>query len=104
MGFVGAIELVLSVLEFGCSVALRGRRELATYVVVVGVAHLETTVPRRADAAVVVAGDVLEGVAALPLATIPPRVALHGVGRGEVIPGTDQAYGLYRRLGLSCRC
>lgn len=73
--------------------------EAATNIVVVGVAHPQAAV--AAGPAAVVTGDVGKVVAALPLAAVPPRVALHGVRGGEVVPRADEADGPDRGLGLS---
>ncbi len=57
--------------------------------------HLQAAVPLwDAGAGVTVADDVLEGVAAPPLATVPLAVALHCVGRGEIVPGADEMHSL----------
>lgn len=47
----------------------------AAYVVIISLAHLET--------------PVLERVASLPLATVSPRVTLHGISFGKVVPGSE---------------
>jgi hypothetical protein len=65
-----------------------------THVVVVGVPHLQTAIPFRDAAGVTVADDVLEGVAAPPLAAVSLAVALHCVGGGEIVPGADEMHSL----------
>ena len=98
VSFMGAVELVLvGMLDLFAPTMSR----LSTYVVVVCVPHLQAAVTAGADAVVVVAGDVAEVVAALPLAAVPPRVALHDVRRRVVVPGADEADGIDRGFGLS---
>lgn len=49
------------------------------HIVVVGVAHFQTSVPFDASAVVIIADNVFKGVAAAPLPSIAPNIALHGV-------------------------
>lgn len=79
-----------------------------TYIVIVGVAHLETTVPliRGARSSCVVAENVAKRMASSPLATATPDVSLHGVRLGEIVPRPNKQHGLDRRVcltGVACQ-
>lgn len=79
-----------------------------TYIVIVGLAHLETTVPliRGARSSCVVAENVAKRMASSPLATATPDVSLHGVRLGEIVPRPNKQHGLDRRVcltGVACQ-
>src|SRR5690606_24113007 len=68
-----------------------------THVVIVRMAHLEPSVPFWDAAGVAFASDVLEGIAAFPLAAIPSTVTFHRITPSEVVPGSNQVYSFNRR-------
>lgn len=61
-----------------------------TYIVPVRTSHFKATVPLWASMSIAVANDILEGIAATPLAVSPPRIPLHRVPLIEVVPGPDE--------------
>lgn len=69
------------------------------YIVVVGVAHFQTPIP--CFGRVVVRGDILEGMATLPLPLASSGVPVHWIRRGEVIPRANETHGLDGRGGLA---
>ena len=77
----------------------RKTRMVGAYIVVVGVAHLETTVPCFGRD--MVREDILEGMTALPLPLASSGVTVHWVRRGEVVPGTNETHSLNGRCGLA---
>ena len=89
MRLTSTVELVL---RKGVSKWLRWRDTGGddTYVVVVRLPHLQAAVSLDGAARVAVARDVLEGVAALPLATISSAVSFHCVLSAEVVPRSTQ--------------
>jgi hypothetical protein len=54
-------------------------QEPEAYIVIVGVAHFQATIPLETSSLIIVADNVLERVAAAPLAAVPSNVTLHGV-------------------------
>ena len=67
-------------------------------------AHLEAAVPLGNAAGVALADDVLEGVAAPPLAAVPSAVSFHGVWPGEVVPRADEMHRFDRSVRLTAVC
>lgn len=74
---------------------------VGAYIVVISVTHLQT--PISCFGRVVVRGDILEGMATLPLPLASSGVTVHWVRRGEVVPGTNETHGLDGRGGLAAR-
>ncbi len=71
------------------------------HIVVIHLAHLETTVPFWNTSGIPVADDILERIAPLPLASVSSDIALHGVCSAEVVPGAYQMNGLDGGMCLS---
>lgn len=79
------------------------RKRKTTYIVVVRLAHLETTAPRVMVRVLFIADYILEREASSPLALATSGVPLHAIAHGEIIPGANEAHGLDRWLRLTVR-
>lgn len=79
------------------------RKRKKTYIVVVRLAHLETTAPRVLVRVLFIADYILEREASSPLALATSGVPLHAIAHGEIIPGANEAHGLDRWLRLTVR-
>ena len=65
-------------------------RILNTYVVVVGLPHLQTTVTFRSRITLSIVDNVPESVASAPLTAVSSDVTLHCVCFGKVVPGPNK--------------
>lgn len=79
------------------------KKRKKTYIVVVRLAHLETTTPRVMVRVLIIADYILEREASSPLAMATSGVPLHAIAHGEIIPGANEAHGLDRWLRLTVR-
>ena len=65
--------------------------------------HLETAITLMRLAELAVTRDVLEGVAALPLAPVSTDIPLHFVMSGEAVPGAEEVDRLHRGMRLTIK-